>query len=112
VRRLLLFFVVAVVAVVALYVLFKLRYGWYTNDAQATFLNIGFLIALTAISVLWAGYPTRIGVAFLGIAVLAFPAILRPSEFVMLDAPFAVYAIIPVALLIGATHLRLRSKER
>lgn len=88
-----------------------MRYGWYTNDEEAAFLNFGFLVLLAGIFLLWLIYPSRIGVAVLGFSGVAFPFLFRPETFPALDIPFAMLSLIPVALLVSATHLRQRSRR-
>ncbi|KLD72897.1 hypothetical protein FZ025_01000 [Xanthomonas hyacinthi] len=105
------FAITAAIAVVAHYFSFKMRYGWYTTDEQAMFLNTGFLILLGVIVLLWAFAPTKLGVALIGIAAVVFPWALRPDTFPAIDFPFATLSLIPIALLVGATHLRLRDKQ-
>lgn len=110
-RKALPFIITAMVAAAVLFVLFKMRYGWYTSSSEAMFLNVGFCVGIAAILSLWVYFPTRAGVALAGISTLAFPTLLRPNVFAPLDVFFAIYAIIPIALLVVATHLRLRARS-
>lgn len=105
------FLLVAVIAIIVHYFTFKLRYGWYTNSEEAAFLNAGFFLLFSVIFLQWVFFPTRIGVAIAGAAILVFPWALRPDAFPALDAPFVALSLIPIALLVGATHLRLHSKR-
>ncbi|HEL5339978.1 TPA: hypothetical protein UOJ00_002975 [Stenotrophomonas maltophilia] len=109
-RRTLPFLILAVAGVGLLYALLKMRYGWYTNGSQSTFLTAGFVAGLVGIVALWFVYPSRVAVALLGVGILVFPAILRSDEFVAPDLPFFAYALVPLGLLVGATHLRLRNR--
>lgn len=104
------FLIVAVIAVVVHFLLFKMRYGWYTSNEEATFLNVGFFATLLVILFLWAFYPTRIGVALAGIATIVFPFVLRPQSFPTLNWGYVALSLIPLALLVFATYLRQRSK--
>src|SRR5688572_26559675 len=92
--------VTAVIAVVTHYFSFKMRYGWYTSNAEAAFLNAGFLMLLSVLALLWALFPTRIGVAAIGAGAVVFPWALRPEAFPALDVPFALLSLIPIALLV------------
>lgn len=101
-----LFLVTACIGLVASYVMFKMRYGWYLANADAHFLDLGFLTVACALVVLWVVFPSRVAVAVVGAALFVFPPLLKPDTFVGLDIPFAALSLIPIFLLVIATHLR------
>lgn len=100
------FVVTAIIALVTHFALFKMRYGWYTTDEASAFLSIGYAICLLGVALLWAFYPSRVGVALFGIVALVFPFLVRPEIFVRPDLGFAAFATVPIALLIAATYFR------
>jgi hypothetical protein len=96
----------ACIGLVASYVMFKMRYGWYLSNADAHFLDLGFLTVACALVVLWVVFPSRVAVAVVGAALFVFPPLLKPDTFVALDVPFAALTLIPIFTLVIATHLR------
>ena len=90
------------------FLMFELRYRWYVDPELSTFLSIGYVAFLVALSVVWMLYPSRIATAFVAIAGIIFPKILRSDEFVTPNVAFAIFAAVPVILLIAASHLRLQ----
>ena len=107
-----LFLVLACLGIAVSYATLKMRYGWYLMNEDAHFLDIGFLIAVAAIVVLWIIFPSRVAVAVVGAMTFVFPALVRPQTFAAVDIPFAALSLIPIALLVLATHLRRNSSSR
>lgn len=101
-----LFLVLTCFGLAASYVVFKMRYGWYLANEDAHFLDIGFLLAAGVIVVLLALFPSRVAVAVVGTTIFVFPPVLKQQTFVAMDTPFFALSLIPIALLVLATHLR------
>lgn len=101
-----LFFVLACLGLAASYVAFKMRYGWYLTNENAHLLDIGFLVGSGAIAILWALFPSRVAVAVVGAMIFVFPPVLKPETFAALDVPFGALSLLPIALLVLATHVR------
>ncbi|MET4678118.1 MULTISPECIES: hypothetical protein [unclassified Luteibacter] len=101
-----LFLSMACIGLVASYVMFKMRYGWYLANADAHFLDLGFLTVACTLVVLWVAFPSRVAVAVVGAALFVFPPLIKPDTFVAIDIPFAALSLIPILLLVIATHFR------
>jgi uncharacterized membrane protein len=83
-----------------------MRYGWYLVNEDAHFLDVGFLIAASVIVVLWAFFPSRVATAVVAAIMFLFPPVLKNETFAAMNASFAVFSLIPIALLVAATHFR------
>lgn len=105
--KLSLFIVFACIGVTTNYMTFKYRYGWYTTDDQAIFLNLGFFILFGVIITSWAVFPSRTAVIIASASTAIFPWVLMPEKFPPIDLPFAAISLIPISLLALATHYRL-----
>jgi hypothetical protein len=101
-----LFWTFACLGLAASYVMLKMRYGWYLANEDAHFLDVGFLIATSVIVGLWAFFPSRVAVAVVAAIIFVFPPALKNETFAAMDASFAVLLLIPIALLVCATHFR------
>lgn len=101
-----LFFVLACFGLAASYAAFKMRYGWYLMNEGVHFLDIGFLIGAGVIVILWALFPSRGAVVVVGAMIFVFPPVLKPETFAVMDGPFATLSLMPIALLVLATHVR------
>lgn len=104
--KVILFMVLACFSLAASYATFKMRYGWYLMNEDARFLDVGFLIAASAIVVLWTLFPSRVAVAVVGAMIFVFPSVLKQETFASVDIPFAVLSLVPIALLVLTTHVR------
>ncbi|MEZ2419262.1 hypothetical protein [Luteibacter sp. RCC_6_2] len=101
-----LFLVLACLGLAASYVTLQLRYGWYLMNEDARFLDIGFFFAVGTIVALWALFPNRVTVAIVAAMAFLFPPALKPEIFPVVDIPFAALSLIPIAVLVLATHVR------
>lgn len=110
--RLAWFILLAVIAIAIHLFIFRMRYGWYGSDQQSLFLDVGYGICVLLIAVLWAVYPSRLGISLVGLAAFAFPPLMRPDEFVQMDLQFSGFVLIAILLLISATEIRRRSLQK
>ncbi len=107
----LLFFVIAAIALVVHYFMFEMRYMWYVMPEDAQLMRIVYGACVAVIILLWAVFPSRFAVAILGFFALFFPHIFfaadeRPLLGRDFDLPSIGIALIGVALLVLATHFR------
>lgn len=111
---LLLFFVAAVAALALHFFLFEMRYMWYPPIEASRLWRIGYVAFVALIAALWAFFPSRIMVAIVGFFAMFFPHLYPPGVVSQMGRHFDLsslgVALIPVALLILATHLRVKWK--
>lgn len=100
------FLMLALVAMAAHAFTFAFRYLWYLSPGAYSFAIIGYLLCALGIVFLWVRKPSLVIVGALGVIALIFPPILRPKDFVGVDVVYGIYAIVAVALLLGATYYR------
>ncbi len=100
-------FALGLFSLVALWVVFELRYVWYVQPDQLMVLRLGFTAVAGSIVALWLLYPSRVAVALLGFSGLAFPP-LFDSRFVGITPGFLLWVALIVGFLVGATQLRRR----
>lgn len=105
-----LFFVVAILALVVHFLLFQLRYGWYLKADDFSFLLAGYAVCSLAVIALWALLPSRLLVAATGLIAFIFPPMLQGNKFVPLDVRFAGFVMLSLLLLVGATELQRRAR--
>ena len=106
VQKLLLFFLVATIALASHFMVFTFRYMWGLRPEEGFFLFIGYGLFLLLMLCMWALTPKPTLVALAGVSALAFPPLLRPDVFVGWDLLFLAYVAASVALLMIATTLR------
>lgn len=105
------FAILAIVALVASWFVFEVRYMWFVDVENFRFLRVGFLVGIGLIIVSWAAYPSRLFVAATGTSLFLFPPILRSSQYVPVDGAFLVWICGAVALLLAATELDIRARR-
>jgi len=110
----LVFFVCALAALGLYAVMFEFRYLWYVEAAQATLMRTIFAGSVALIVLLWAVFPSRIAVAVVAITGLFFPHAIfdagaRPLLGRAIDFPALAVSLVPVLLLVLATHLRRKT---
>ena len=104
----------ALTALGAHYLMFEMRYFWYVTAEDAHFMHLLYTACVTVILLLWAFFPSRIAVALVGTFALFFPHLFfaadaRPVLGRAIDAQSVAVATAVMALLLFATHLRLKS---
>jgi len=102
------FFMLALIACLAHWITFQLRYMWYPGPTEYVFLRGGYAICLILILLLWAFFPSRLLVSSIAVITFLFPPLLRRDAFVQIDWSFAISALPSILLLVGCTELRLR----
>jgi len=100
------FLVLALAGMAAHAFTFAFRYLWYLSSGAYSFAIAGYLLCALGIIFLWARKPSLAAVGALGLIALVFPPILRPKDFVGVDVVYGIYAVVAVALLVGATYYR------
>ena len=95
----------------ATFLVFMLRYGWYTTPQNAAALNVGFGIFLVGCGIAWFIFPSKILMLAACLALFAYPPIYDIKDFVELDWKFAPFMAICVVLLIAAIELRRRARR-
>ena len=106
-----LFWIFAGLGLALSYATLKLRYAWYISNDDARFLDAGYLLVAGAIIALWFFFPSRVLVALLAAILFVFPTVFRPETFVWLDLSSALFFLVPVMLLVCATHWRRISRK-
>ena len=104
-----LFFVTAAIAIAVHFFLFELRYVWYLNGDDFSFIRIGYGFFLIAVVLAWCFYPSRVLVSVIGAAAFAFPPLLRGEVFASMTIGMVPFVLLSVLLLLGATELRRRA---
>ena len=106
--KLLAFLGIAIVSLTVHFLIFELRYMWYLNADNASFLRIGYAVSLIVIIGLWLMFPSRFLVATTAIVSFIFPPVLRGDVFVSPNWKFMAFVLISICLLMGTTELRRR----
>jgi hypothetical protein len=106
------FLVVAAVALALHFFLFELRYAWYLNDDDFSFIRIGYGVFLLTVVVAWCFYPSRVLVSVIGAAAFAFPPLLRGGVFASITLGMVPFVLLSILLLLGATELRRRAFQQ
>jgi hypothetical protein len=99
------FGIAAALSLIALWLVFSLRYEWYTDSDSLIVLRASLGLGIAAIVGCWVLVPSRAIVSALGIATLVFPPFVD-RDFVLPDIRFAPFILGVAALLALATHLR------
>src|SRR5258708_2409437 len=100
------FLAAAFVALVAYVLTFELRYMWYLNSSEATFIRITYAVSIVAIVALWVFLPWRLIVAIVALLGFVVPPLYNDTSFAKMDWRFAGFCLISISLLVLATHLR------
>lgn len=113
--KLLAFILVALVALAVHVFLFEMRYMWYVQPDEFRVLRGVYIACVAVIVALWLLLPSRVFVGLIGFFALAFPHMYfaqgaRPLLGRAIDIPSIGFALLSVALLVGATELRRRAK--
>ncbi len=103
------FLLCALAALGIYYLMFEFRYLWYVESGQAVLLRSIFAGSVAVIVVLWLAWPSRIAVALVAALGMFFPHLLFDSGRA-LDLASIGLALIPMSLLVLATHLRRGAK--
>jgi|688.fasta_scaffold1013386_1 hypothetical protein len=85
--------------------LFEFRYSWHAELESLVLLRSTCAVAVAAITVLWAIYPSPFIVGLVSLGCLVSPPLFNPSLFAKPDWGFSAYGLITVGLLIGITIL-------
>jgi hypothetical protein len=99
---------VALLALAALWFTLELRYAWFLEGAPVTTLRAIEVVSIVGIVSLWYWFPSRTLVAALAALSFALPPLIDANSFVALDLPMSLGALVVVALLVLATHLKAR----
>jgi hypothetical protein len=100
---------VMAVGILATFLLFMLRYGWYTTPQNALALNVGFGIFLVGCGIAWFVFPSKILMLSACLAVFAYPPAYDSKNFVRLDWKFVPFMAVCVMLLVAAIEMRRRA---
>ena len=97
-----------VLCLVAYYVVFDLRYGWYLSPGEYLLIQSTAVVVIVALYAIWFAYPSP----WLGVAVCALsfvlPPLVRPDKYVGFDWQFLPY-VIGCCVLVGLSiELRRR----
>lgn len=111
--KLVAFILVAIFALAVNVFIFEMRYMWYLQPEDANFLRAVYLVCVVLIIAGWLFFPSKIAIAIVGLFALGFPHLFyaateRPLLGREIDIPTIGIALISVALLVAATHLRRR----
>lgn len=106
--RALTFLAVAVTSLAVHFLTFELRYMWYLDASNASFLRIGYAASLVVIIALWIMFPSSLIVAATAVVSFIFPPVLRGDVFISIDWGLLGFILISLSLLIAATELRRR----
>lgn len=102
------------IGILGTYLLFMLRYNWYTTPSQAYLLNIGFASFAVVCCLTWFAKPSKTLVLVGFVALFASPSI-YDTHFVALDLSFLPFLVIGTLPLVAAIEMRRRTwqqKER
>lgn len=112
---LLLFLATALLALVSHYFTFEMSYMWYARVEDARLMRGIYAVLVVVVALLWVFYPSRIAVGLLGVLGLYFPYfVFAPSAAPLVGREIGLAGVgvtmISVALLVAATHFRLKSR--
>lgn len=78
--------IVSILALLATWFVFDMRYMWFVQGREYIFLRVGFLVGVGLIMLGWVFRPSRMFVGLIGMATLCFPPVLGGGRFVALNA--------------------------
>lgn len=101
-----------VVGILLTYLVFQMRYNWYTTPLQANLLNFGFVVFVAVCCLAWFARPSKIFVLVTYGILFFFPPIYDKEQFARLDARFFVLLVIVAIPLIASLEIRRRTWRR
>lgn len=113
----LLFLVSATLALAVHYFMFEMTYLWYVQLEEARFMRGIYAGVVALIVLLWVMFPSRIAIGVVGLFGLYFPHLIFASDArPLLGREITLSGIgvtlVSVALLVAATHFRLKWKGK
>lgn len=113
---LLVFLTSAALALVVHYFTFEMTYLWYVMVEEAHLMRSIYAMVVAVIVVLWVFFPSRIAIGLVGLFGLYFPHLIFASDARPLlgrDITLSGFSVtlVSIALLIVATHFRLKWKQ-
>ncbi len=90
----------------ATFLVFMLRYGWYTNSQTSLVLNMSFVAFFVVCGLAWFVFPSKFLAMAACIALFIFPPIFDRQEFVALDWQVAPFIAISTLLVVAAIEMR------
>jgi|GEM_PF-2262340 len=111
-----LFVIVALLALGVHFFMFEMTYLWYTQVEEARLMRGIYAAVVVVIVVLWALFPSRIAVGLVGLFGLYFPHLIFASDSRPLLGREITLAgigvtLVSIALLVVATHFRHKWKR-
>jgi hypothetical protein len=103
------FILVAVISVVAYWLVMSLRYAWFLEHSPYIALQSITLSTIAAVVVVWIWLPSRILAGIISVIGLVLPPMVMPESFVAPNVGFAPFALCVTGLIVFATHIRLRA---
>lgn len=88
------------------FLVFMLRYGWYTTPQNAIVLDIGYAVFLAICGIAWFFFPSKVLVLTACLALFFYPSIYDAHDFVGIDWKFLPFIAICILLVVIAIELR------